>query len=668
MRAMSQIKITLQSDLCNANGEGFASVIDTDIVADEYGIPFIPSRRIKGCLLDAAQTIYDDTDVNEKMLRKIFGKSGAETGGSLKFSSPARLDNYDNIKNQVTGFSREEVLNLFTYTRAATAIDENGSADENSLRFMRAVKQYLPAENNENDGYKALVFMADCELDECYANDMKRICKALRNIGYKRNRGFGAVICEYIPDNKDRKICGNKDNNFPDISSGNDEDEYRIPITLINETPLIISAENNDETLDYIPGGSVLAAFASQYPKDILKQDFNRFSELFLEDNIRFSNCYIGDMPAPLCYAGLKKDKNTYKNLAQGEKAPEDDVVKPLKDKYLIESKDGDYYISKIKKEIIYHNTSQKIGLYTQTALSEGQEFKGIITGKGKYLKQIKEYFKNKNIRVGKSKTAQYSCCGISFGAAEKIENQTISSNEIAVILKSDVLLIKDGVYTTDINELIKTLEISGTLDKEKTAVAYTIISGYSGVYNLKKPQVKAFKAGSVLIFNKCDTDKTNNSIKSERVIGARQSEGFGVCEVIAVKDMKKTTKVAADKNDDTKDGIYRALLIKSQDNTKLKEKAILHAKNHPLGEVITATQIGRFRRMLAESNDADEFDRRIKNIKTSSVQETASKYFEDGSQNFADYKDFRLFWDTVLLYHKYKRKIDEKTKKGGGK
>ena len=648
---MSKIKITLKSDLCNANGEGFASVIDTDIVADEYGIPFIPSRRIKGCLLEAAKMIYND----EQKLRKIFGESGSEMGGSLKFSSSARLDDYDNIKKQVKGFSHEEVLNLFTYTRAATAI-ENDSAKENSLRFMRVVKQYLP---DKDENYKPLVFTTDCTLDECYTDDMKRICKALRNIGYRRNRGFGAVSCEYIPSSDETNS-----NNFPDILSC--DDEYTITITLTNETPLIISTENIDDTLDYIPGGSVLAAFASEY------KDSEDFSELFLKDNIRFSNCYIGDIPAPLCYAGLKKNKNKYINLAKDEKNDDDenenDTKKPLKDKYLTVSETGEYYVSKIKKEIIYHNTSEEIGLYTQTALSSGQEFRGTIAGKGKYLKDIKEYFKNKSIRVGKSKTAQYSFCSINFGGAEKVEPKIISSDKIAVILKSDVLLIKDGVYTTDIDELIKAINISGTLDKTKTAVSYTTISGYSSMYNLKKPQAKAFKAGSVFIFDDCDTEKKK---ETEFVIGSRQGEGFGVCEAVAVEDMKKIVEVDEKKDTTINCGIYRNLLLKSKNNIELKEKAVCFAKNNQLKDVITATQIGRFRRMLTESESIADFNNRIDKIKTDSVQKAATEFFKSCTEEFSDYKDFKLYWDTVLLYHRFNRKIAENnqikpTEKGG--
>ena len=46
-----KITIKLLSDLCTASGETHNSMVDTDIVYDEYGIPYIPAKRIKGCIL-----------------------------------------------------------------------------------------------------------------------------------------------------------------------------------------------------------------------------------------------------------------------------------------------------------------------------------------------------------------------------------------------------------------------------------------------------------------------------------------------------------------------------------------------------------------------------------------------------------------------------------------
>lgn len=130
---MSRINIALRSDLCAASGDGFSSVIDTDVSYDKYGFPVIGARRLKGCLRDAAKLIGTSDDI----IKEIFGTSGNDKSGSLKISD-AHIKGYEELKQEAvsSGLNAEEVISLFTYTRAATAI-ENDTAKDNSLRFTR---------------------------------------------------------------------------------------------------------------------------------------------------------------------------------------------------------------------------------------------------------------------------------------------------------------------------------------------------------------------------------------------------------------------------------------------------------------------------------------------------------------------------------------------------
>ena len=47
-----KIEMKLLSDAIPGSGEGLAGIIDADITYDEYGIPYIPAKRIKGILKD----------------------------------------------------------------------------------------------------------------------------------------------------------------------------------------------------------------------------------------------------------------------------------------------------------------------------------------------------------------------------------------------------------------------------------------------------------------------------------------------------------------------------------------------------------------------------------------------------------------------------------------
>ena len=48
-----KIQIKLLSDLCTCSGETYNSIVDTDVTYDENGIPYIPAKRIRGCIREA---------------------------------------------------------------------------------------------------------------------------------------------------------------------------------------------------------------------------------------------------------------------------------------------------------------------------------------------------------------------------------------------------------------------------------------------------------------------------------------------------------------------------------------------------------------------------------------------------------------------------------------
>lgn len=72
------MKIRLLSDLCVADGGIYNSSIDTDICYDSYGLPFIPAKRIKGCLRECGIELRDWGE--ELPLEEIFGAEGNRAG------------------------------------------------------------------------------------------------------------------------------------------------------------------------------------------------------------------------------------------------------------------------------------------------------------------------------------------------------------------------------------------------------------------------------------------------------------------------------------------------------------------------------------------------------------------------------------------------------------
>lgn len=221
------LSIKLLSDALINSGEGFGTIIDSDVVFDDVGLPYIPAKRIKGCLRDAAREACEmlksaqvisfinldksDEDREYKIIEQVFGSPGKELPAPAYFSH-LTIDDYENNrqwlkyftekytkehegrsgdspKKYCTGIlSRDNILSTFTTIRQQTAISKEGVADEHSLRTIRVLE-------------KGIVFHGEIHALKDDQNTVKLLalgCLNLRRIGTKRNRGFGEVGCKLL--------------------------------------------------------------------------------------------------------------------------------------------------------------------------------------------------------------------------------------------------------------------------------------------------------------------------------------------------------------------------------------------------------------------------------------------------------------------------------------
>lgn len=193
-----KLQIEILSDTLIGSGEGFGAVIDTDIVFDEIGIPFIPSKRIKGLLREYAGNAIEmfksfelDLPKNES---ELFGKPGLENYSDLLISD-LYIEDYDNnfkwmecfTKSEKFEelFSKDSVMDNFTNIRKSTTIDDSGVAKKNSLRSVRVLSK----------GYR---FYGDIVVEsgnEEFEKLLVLACINLKAMGTKRNRGLGEIKC-----------------------------------------------------------------------------------------------------------------------------------------------------------------------------------------------------------------------------------------------------------------------------------------------------------------------------------------------------------------------------------------------------------------------------------------------------------------------------------------
>lgn len=211
------LQIELLSPALIGSGERMGALIDSDIIFDDIGLPYIPGRRIKGLLRESAikacemleksnlNNFINITKLNQvpnpeknsyKIVAFLFGMPGQIEPAPIYFSN-LFIENYEKIKewleylmNKYNAiFTKESIINYFTEIRQQTAL-EDGVAKEGSLRTLRLAK-------------KGLKFNGDIFIEKDDGSSLKILwlaCENLRFLGTKRNRGFGEVKCTLFQD------------------------------------------------------------------------------------------------------------------------------------------------------------------------------------------------------------------------------------------------------------------------------------------------------------------------------------------------------------------------------------------------------------------------------------------------------------------------------------
>ncbi len=195
-----KVSITLIRDALIGSGEGYGDIIDSDIIFDDIGIPYIPARRIKGLLRDSAEdaiNIFNTASIsylNENTINKLYGNPGQTESSPISIPN-FYIDDYEQnyewlkyySKDEEFGnfISKESIINSFTSIRRQTSL-EDGVAKEHSLRTIRVLN-------------KGTTFSGEIEIFDDNIELKKLLIlsfKNLRKIGTKRNRGLGEVECK----------------------------------------------------------------------------------------------------------------------------------------------------------------------------------------------------------------------------------------------------------------------------------------------------------------------------------------------------------------------------------------------------------------------------------------------------------------------------------------
>lgn len=197
------IKVTIQLKSPLQLSSGAADInVDTDVILDEWGLPFIPGKRFRGVLYESALELVEmkeaigETEgaLSRLVLQELFNRGQEESAVSANFED-FHIKGYEDIVKELRGLAqqygdvigRNQIRDAFTSVRYQTAIDaESGVAKDGSLRNLRVV---------DNTSFE---FVGTIHIDGGNEQHETLLAAALKNmsaIGFKRNRGFGRIAC-----------------------------------------------------------------------------------------------------------------------------------------------------------------------------------------------------------------------------------------------------------------------------------------------------------------------------------------------------------------------------------------------------------------------------------------------------------------------------------------
>lgn len=540
-----RLEIVLKSDLSTSSGENFNSFIDTDVVYDDYGFPYIPAKRLKGVLKEAALELVDFGLYEKTDYQKLFGIEGIESG--LFTIDDAYLENYEDYikdikrylqqnKEEKTVVHPQRVLELYTYTRNQTAMTPKGIAKDNSLRTFRVV--------NSGEQFVSKI----CEngmMDDIHKDMLCKAASLVKHIGNSRTRGMGQVemkiSMEEVPSEHKSFDFSISDKNIID---------YKITL---NGPMLCKTSDGNQErTEDYIQGSKTLGILAGVLGKEAFGKLMGYSSDSGSE--LIVSNAYIcvGEercTPIPSSYQKKKDqsfcDGNMYVKDMLSDYHDQEQWT-PLGQGYI--SNDGT--VKTVETQVNYHHKrpeNKALGratgddnsaFYQLRSICKGQSFRGFMVADREQTETILRGISTiKNLRIGNSKNTEYgnSKLQILDVRAEK----TVKHNPQNLVVKlnaATILYNQYGMPTSEVECLTEYLAEKLALNKEKLIlkkcfVTYEDIGGFNVTWHRRKPYFTSLGKGSVFLY---ECRKEVDSVLPEKLfLGERVSEGYGEIEIL---------------------------------------------------------------------------------------------------------------------------------------
>jgi len=156
-----------------SSGVSAGAKLDSLVVKDENGLPYIPGKTIKGLIRENVE-ILDKSKVAD-----IFGAEGSNIASS--YFSNAILD-----KATINHLNSNPMLKKHLFDKVtSTSIDSNGIADEKTLREIEVV----------------VPLTLSGTIDSKEKEIISKAVSMIKEMGLNRNRGLGRCKVEIRDDN-----------------------------------------------------------------------------------------------------------------------------------------------------------------------------------------------------------------------------------------------------------------------------------------------------------------------------------------------------------------------------------------------------------------------------------------------------------------------------------
>ena len=695
----NSIEIELLSDLCSSSGESLNSQIDNDVCYDDYGLPYIPGKRIKGLMRESAQDLADIGLINQDMISLIFGEADNRPGwvyfasaelekanswkAAIDFlMAQSKQEQKVDLLSALTDITHQQsVLDYFTSVRSQTRIDEYGIADDGSLRSTRVVNRdhkficpvYFFAEECQQDSTQTI----DEGRTDSVKEALARSALNLRYMGLNRTRGLGRVNCNLDAEKWESVQTAKQCEAFWPRKSHLSQPSVLKYILRLDQPCILQTSESGGNKSDiFIDGSRIMGmclATARRSNQDLL-------NDLLNDDSLIFSFAYISDghkrfLPLPLTMLRAKDvegdERDKIYNLVDRVVNADPDTSQAWPQTKLsgfdstffnggiLDTEDTIQVLS-VDKQINYHHKhsdnksvgrADGAGLYQLEALRAGQYFAGQIQGPRSVLEELSAMLRNKILKLGASKTAEYGRLSYKEISIDEVTEKSPATaagvvsepKQYVLLLHSPLIMYNNHAMPMAKPDILKqylsqTLSEAGQdISCDKIQIDHTYsktetIGGYQRSWALYKPVLPTYVGGSAFIFSFKEAVSIDCGLYKNRYLGERTREGYGEYSIYPVDEFFAGVKMMHEANVDTISKtldpavsiqpficLLKAYLRRYADNFgRERSRSASH---------VNASAVNRVRLMLKESTNYQEFKAAISSIKTDSVKEAAMSW-----------------------------------------